>query len=358
MRTGLQIPRNGNGTVGHVLNVLFRADIDAILGGRRFLILYLSHREAPGMLFKLDDKRWIFGLFCGPDDIEEGRISHEQCKELIRKSTGVPDLEIDVDMTMGWWMAHEVADSYRSERVFLVGDACHVMPPTGGFGANTGVQDSNNLAWKLAGVLQGWAGPALLDTYEAERRPVGKETADQAWMRHMRWSAPKDETVRDERDQTVVTTAYRYTSAAVLGERFDQALGHDLDIDGRPGMRVPHMWLGRGGEWISTVDLSGDAFVLLSGADGGWRKAARTAAARLGIPLRAYRVAVDDDCDLTDLEEAFGSAAGIGERGALLVRPDGFVCWRTEELPEADEIEQVIADVLSLVTARSNTAVA
>ncbi|MEU1478301.1 FAD-dependent monooxygenase [Streptomyces sp. NPDC001668] len=361
VRTGLGIGRSGNGTVGHVLNVLFKADIDAILGGRRFLILYLSHREAPGMLFKLDDERWIFGLFCGAEEIEDGRISHEECVELIRKSTGVPDLEIDVDMTMGWWMAHEIVDGYRSDRVFLVGDACHVLPPTGGFGANAGVQDSNNLAWKLAGVLKGWAGPDLLDTYEAERRPVGRATADQAWMRHMRWSAPHDATVHDERDQTVVTTAYRYTSAAVLGEPFDEVLGHDLVIDGRPGMRVPHVWVTRDGERISTVDLPGDAFVLLAGANGqAWTAAARAAADRLGIPLRAYRVAADGD--LVDPDDAFGKAAGIGRDGALLVRPDGFVGWRTEDAPVAETApepeqtpEQTMETVLSLITARANT---
>ncbi|MET9341816.1 FAD-dependent monooxygenase [Nonomuraea sp. NPDC003804] len=347
IRTSLGIGRTGNGTVGHVLNVLFKADLDAILGGRRFLILYLANREAPGMLFKLDDERWIFGLFCGPEDIVEGKISHERCVELIRKATGEPDLSIDVHMTMGWWMAHEIVESYRDGRVFLAGDACHVLPPTGGFGANAGIQDANNLAWKLAGVLQGWAGRNLLDTYEAERRPVGKETADQAWMRHMQWSGPHDSAVHDQRDQTVVTTAYRYTSDAIDGEPYDEALGHDLNIDGRPGMRVPHVWLAKDGAQVSTVDLARGCFVLLCGADAtSWAQAGREAGERLGIPLQVHQIGGE----VADREGRLPASAGITSRGALLIRPDGFVGWRSAD--HVTDPEHVLGSVLSRICAR------
>ncbi|MGI5330472.1 FAD-dependent monooxygenase [Actinomadura nitritigenes] len=350
IRTGLGIGRSGEGTVGHVLNVLFKADLDAILGGRRFLILYLTNRTAPGMLFKLDDERWIFGLFCGPEDIEEGRIPHAECAELIRTATGVPDLSIDVHMTMGWWMAHEVVDRYRSGRVFLAGDACHVMPPTGGFGANAGVQDASNIAWKLAAVINGWAGEALLDTYEAERRPVGKETADQAWMRHIQWSNPKEAAKYDQRDQTTITMGYRYASRAVAGEAFTEALPEKLDIDGRPGMRVPHVWLERDGERVSSVDLVGDAYALLAGPEGAaWTRAARREAERSGMPLRAYTVG--PAMDLDDPGRAFPEAAGIGPSGAVLVRPDGFVAWRAEEA--AEDAGTALAKVLDAVTCRA-----
>lgn len=352
IRTQIGIERRGNGTVGHVLNVLFEADLDAILGGRRFLILYLNNREAPGMLFKLDEKRWIFGLFCGPEDIVEGKISHEECVEKIRAATGVPDLPIDVHMTMGWWMAHEVVESYRSGRVFLVGDACHVLPPTGGFGANAGIQDANNLAWKLAAVLNGWAGPELLDTYDAERRPVGQETADQAWMRHTQWSSPDKVNKHDQREQTVVTLAYQYTSDAVVGAPFAEALARRLEIDGRPGMRVPHVWLTHHGQRVSSVDLAGETFVLLAGSDGAsWTAAARTIAERLGLPLRAYQVGPDQE--LADPEEAFGKAAGITCHGAVLVRPDGFVAWRSTYKPE--DATRTMEDVLSRIAARAVT---
>lgn len=349
IRTAVGIEREGNGTIGHVLNVLFEAELDTILGGRRFLILYLTNPKAPGMLFKLDDRRWIFGLSCGPEDIVEGKISPEECVDIVRTAVGRPEIDVKVLTTMGWWMAHEVVRTYRNKRVFLAGDACHVLPPTGGFGANAGIQDANNLAWKLAGVLNGWADEALLDTYDAERLPVGKETADQAWMRHMRWAGPAKRGERDERDQTVVTTAYRYTSAAIIGDPYPEALGHDLTIDGKPGMRVPHVWVGLNGNRVSTVDMAGPEFALLAGPDGqDWVDAARDAAAELGIPLRCHTVGAGATLD--DPEHGFLDAAGLTRQGALLVRPDGFVGWRNPESGNGEETA-VLHGVLSRISA-------
>ncbi|WP_369395541.1 FAD-dependent oxidoreductase (plasmid) [Streptomyces sp. CG1] len=338
VRTTLGIERRGRGTLGHVLNVLFKADLDAVLGGRRFMILYLTDPGAPGMLFKLDDQRWILGVFGDPRELDADKLSHEECAALIRRATGEPELPVDVQTAMGWWIGHGIADRYRAGRVFLAGDACHVLPPTGGFGANVGVQDAGNLAWKLAGVLHGWAGEELLDTYEAERRPVGRATIDQALMRHMRWSDPDDTTPRDERDQTVVTTAYRYSSPAVAGPAHGEVLGHELCIDGRPGMRVPHAWLTVDGRRRSTVDLPGETFVLLTGGGAGWAEAARSAAGRLGVPLRV--------CG--DGEARVRRAVGITERGALLVRPDGFVAWRCEDGPvDGGALHEVLTTILA-----------
>ncbi|GIM92620.1 FAD-dependent monooxygenase [Paractinoplanes toevensis] len=344
VRTQLGIERRGNGTVGHVLNMLFKADLDTVLGGRRFLILYLTSKQAPGMLFKLDDERWIFGWFCGPDEIVDNAVPAERCLELIRTATGVdPDFPIDLQLTMGWWMAHEVVDAYRDQRVFLAGDACHVLPPTGGFGANAGVQDASNLAWKLAAVLHGWGGDGLLDSYQAERRPVGQATADQAWMRHMRWSGPPAGDF-EQRDQTVVTTGYRYGSPVILGDAPDEVFAATMTLDGRPGSRVPHVWLTRDGHPISSVDLAGPEFALIGGAEAAdWIPELVADARRAGIPLAAYPLAADGGT-VTDPGEAFASAAGITARGAVLVRPDGFVCWRTEDRP-AEGPAQVLAAV-------------
>ncbi len=354
IRTAVGIERDGNGTIGHVLNVLFEAELDSILGGRRFLILYLTNPKAPGMLFKLDDRRWIFGLSCGPEDIVEGKISHEECADIVRTAVGRPEIDVKVLTTMGWWMAHEVARTYRAKRVFLAGDACHVLPPTGGYGANAGVQDANNIAWKIAGVLNGWADEALLDTYEAERLPVGRETADQAWMRHMRWAGPAKRGERDERDQTVITTAYRYTSAAVIGEPYPEAFGHDLTIDGKPGMRVPHVWADLRGRRVSTVDLAGPEFVLLAGPDGQpWIEAAHDAAAEFGIPLRGYTIG--KGATLDDPGDSFLAAAGLTRQGALLVRPDGFVGWRNSEDGNGAAVA-VLRGVLSRISAAVSAA--
>jgi 2-polyprenyl-6-methoxyphenol hydroxylase-like FAD-dependent oxidoreductase len=334
IREELGIERRGHGTLGYVLNILFKADLDTPLNGRRFMILYLVNKYAPGMLFKLDDDRWIYGIFGDPRRLDPDRISAEECVGHIRAATGIPDLVVDVQTTMGWWIGHGVADTYRDGRVFLVGDACHTHPPTGGFGANVGVQDASNLAWKLAAVLRGWASDDLLDTYEDERRPVGAETVEQAWMRHMRWSNPDDEASRDEREQTIVTTAYRYSSRAIAGPAFPEAFGHELVIDGTPGMRVPHVWL-TDDTRMSSVDVTGAEFVLFCGPN--WTSAASEATATTGVPLKTHVVT-----------EKFCAAAGIEQDGALLVRPDGFVAWRaTTGTPDA---RQSLSAVLSTIT--------
>jgi 2-polyprenyl-6-methoxyphenol hydroxylase-like FAD-dependent oxidoreductase len=330
----LGIERRGHGTLGYVLNVLFKADLDTPLDGRRFMILYLINKYAPGMLFKLDDdNRWIYGIFGDPRRLAPDRMPTEECVGHIRAATGIKDLVVDVQTTMGWWIGHGVADTYRSGRVFLVGDACHVLPPTGGFGANVGVQDAHNLAWKLGAVLNGWAGDDLLDTYQAERRPVGAETVEQAWMRHMRWSNPDDDAYRDEREQTIVTTAYRYSSAAIIGPAFGEALGRELVIDGTPGIRVPHVWLD---ERTSSVDVAGKDFVLFGAA--AWTVAAERVAATHGVPLRTLSA-----------DEKFRAATGLEADGALLVRPDGFVAWRA--VAGVPDPVAALTDVLSAITA-------
>jgi 2-polyprenyl-6-methoxyphenol hydroxylase-like FAD-dependent oxidoreductase len=335
----LGIQRQGHGTLGHVLNILFKADLDTALAGHRFMILYLINREAPGMLFKLDHDRWIYGVFGDPKSLSPDRLSDMDCVRLVQQATGELDLTIDVQAKMGWWIGHGVTDTYRAGRIFLVGDACHVLPPTGGFGANVGVQDAGNLAWKLAAVLNGWANSSLLDTYEAERLPVGKATIDQAWMRHVRWSNPDDTTERDERDQTIITTAYRYTSSAIIGDPFDEPLGHELRIDGQPGMRVPHAWLKIDGKRVSTVDLPQHEFLFFTESSA-WAEAAESAAKKFDIPLRTF--------DNSEISEATGTTT----EGALLVRPDGFVAWRSTE--SAENPMAVISAVLAQITARSS----
>ncbi|MDX3117000.1 FAD-dependent monooxygenase [Streptomyces scabiei] len=364
LRKELGIERNGHGALGHVLNILFTADIDSILDGRRFMILYLQNRDAPGMLFKVDDERWIYGIFGDPRVLDASKVTPEECVDLVRKATGVPGLEVNILEAKGWWIGHGIADAYRAGRVFLVGDSAHVLPPTGGFGANCGVQDAQNLAWKLAGVLRGWAGEGLLDTYETERRPVGRATIDQAWMRHMRWSDPQDADERDEREQTIVTTAYRYTSPVIPGTDFDDPLSHELVIDGRPGMRVPHTWLTDArGERVSPIDLTGESFLLFTGDQADDRaERALAAADELGVPLKVHRLVADGD--VRDPHDEFRKASGIGAHGALLVRPDGFVAWRrqdaegaegaeTTEHTEHTENTENFVDILAAVTGRT-----
>lgn len=248
---------------------------------------------------------------------------------------------------LGFPIDAQVAQRYRLGRVFLVGDAAHIVPPTGGLGANTGIQDAHNLAWKLAAVLRGQAGPALLDTYDAERRAVGLFTMGQALAR---WQARVGPSTGPGAPPLVdypnITFGYRYRSAAVLGAPPNEALALPPNrLTGQPGTRAPHRMVNLEGRTISTLDLYGRGFVLLAGADGAaWVAAAERARRRLDVPLAAYRFGVE-------LLGADGPAAhGPGPGGALLVRPDGFVAWRVQTMPA--QSERVLEDALTTVLAR------
>jgi hypothetical protein len=212
-------------------------------------------------------------------------------------------------------------------------------------GANTGIQDAHNLGWKLAAVLHGQAGSALLDTYHAERHPVGLFTMQQAlarWQSRMGiGDRAKSEPLVDYR---AVAFGYQYRSSAVLGapENAAPALLPE-ELRGQPGTRAPHVAVTLNGREISTIDLYGRRFVLLAGVNGAaWVSAVERVVQRLGVPLDAYRFGAE-------LAGAEGTAAhGIGAAGALLIRPDGFVTWRTEvaaEDPER-ELEQALSRLL------------
>jgi hypothetical protein len=250
-----------------------------------------------------------------------------------------------------------VAEQFQKGRVFLVGDAAHTMPGYKGLGLNTAVQSAQNLAWKLATVIEGQAGPELLTTYQTERHPVGRFAARQSLTGPGASVLPKEvalDLLSKDEDLPLFypMVGYRYRSQAVIAEDASSAeqeiaLLSREELTGLPGSRVPHLWLEQGGHRISTLDLLDGRFVLLAGPDGAlWQKAASDAAASPGIKLAAYRVGADGD--LLDLENSWQAKTGVSAEGAMLVRPDGFVAWRTSTLltsPEAS-LAQVLATIL------------
>jgi hypothetical protein len=215
------------------------------------------------------------------------------------------------------------------------------MPPNGGYGGNTGIHDAHNLAWKLALVLKGIAGPPLLDTYEAERRSASAFTVEQAYTRYVTRTAQflgkKDfQPLADDFD---IELGYLYRSAAIAPRPEDESgetHEHPGKSLGRPGSRAPHMWIERKGERISSLDLLRGAFVLIAGPDGGgWIDAARSAASRIpGLQLEACRIGTD----ITSRDDIAG-ACGFTPSGAMLIRPDGFVAWRAKSFGGGAEAE-------------------
>jgi hypothetical protein len=260
----------------------------------------------------------------------------------VNKAIGRSDLEIEIITTGRWELSALIADRFSSGRVFLVGDAAHVLPPSrGGFGANTGIADAHNLAWKLAAVLSGASSPRLLETYDAERRPV-------AWLRHdqifarpdykaVAGGAAKDVEVIDD-DAMEFGQLYRSTAVLGAGDELPPALRPD-QWAGQPGTRAPHVPLS-GDEHRSTLDLFGRGWVLLADDDR-WRLAASKATHECRVALKVLRLGVDvQACE----PGAVRAALGLGKGGASLVRPDGTIAWRSVELP-ADPA-RVLTDAL------------
>ncbi|MEV0092398.1 FAD-dependent oxidoreductase [Streptomyces sp. NPDC050738] len=333
-REHLGIPFEGE-VLGHYLNVHFRADLTQQLGDRRFLMCYTLNETARGALMPLDNAcDWL--LHAVHD--ETPGAAEPDLPALIRAATGVPGLEPEILSASPWESATKLASRFSDGRVFLVGDAAHVMPPSGGFGSSTGIQDAHNLAWKLAAVLDGWAAPGLLDTYDEERRPIAAATVEQAALRskdrpRLTGPEPAGPVHPDLVEDTLVWLAWRYRSSAVSSwdEGVLPAYGvWAAENDGRPGSRAPHLRLRRGGAEISSLDLFGNGPVLLTGPDGRvWQEAARAVAAELGLPLTAHAVGAE----LEDLDDRFPLLYGVTAQGAVLVRPDGVVAWRCGDAP-------------------------
>jgi putative polyketide hydroxylase len=357
IRQALGISTSGRGSLGHQINIYFSADLGDLVRGREFIICQVEHPEAAGLLLAVNNTNlWLFQLPYHPEHGETAEdFPAERCLDLLHKAIGVPGLPIEIKSMLPWEAAVRVADSFQQGRVFLAGDAAHQMPPMGAFGMNTGVQDAHNLAWKLAAVLEDHAAPELLATYDAERRPVARFTAEQAGRRSARSAMdPAAASRAGLADPLVITAGYQYRSHALLPEdetpdETPLALDHldHLDLHGQPGTRAPHLWLEREGTRLSTLDLFGCHWVLLTGEEGqSWYEAAQTTAGCLGIGLDSYRCGPSGD--LIDLDGSWREQYGITSRGAVLVRPDGFVGWRSKdaEQPPNRALEQVLRYLL------------
>lgn len=338
VREELGIGRDGVGVLGHQVGIMGRADLSELLDGRSFAISMVENRHVSGMVRVVGDLM-ILNVEYDPD---QGAVSEQfpehRCVELVRAAAGVPELPVEFLDVQPWTMRAAVARRFAEGRVFLAGDAAHVMPPSGALGANTGVQDGWNLAWKLAFVLGGRAGSALLDTYDAERRPVAELTVDQALARGGAWFGDDEAASVELVDDLTLMFGYRYDSAAVLAETGDRAGVEDPRRPSwAPGTRVPHVWLDEA-QGKSTVDVCASGLVLLAGTDDeAWLRASKELGERFGVTLSVHRV---DPTGWPSWE--------LGPSGVVLLRPDGFIAWRCTTVPDnpADTLEVVSGRVL------------
>lgn len=347
VRERLGIGQSGPGDLFHNVSITFRSrDLADVVGERRFVVCYLNGPDGEGALLPVDNAElWVFHAPWQPDAGEPFEdFTDERCVAAIRAATRVADLDVQITGKAPWHAAERVAERYADGRVFLAGDSAHEMSPTGAFGSNTGIQDAHNLAWKLAAVLDGAAGRGLLDTYEAERLPVAQATSARASARSVEHShpgyapAPGAGVGAPRGGLLPVVIGYRYPRGAVLGADPQMPVIPDRwQMSGEPGSRAPHMWLRRPGDRgrLSTLDLYERSFVLLTGAGGkDWLTAAELVAGRLAVRLEAYRVGDGPEADLVpEMGGDWAGSHGTTPEGAVLVRPDGFVAWRTTEAP-------------------------
>ena len=330
IREALGIGRKGRGHMRTIRSVLFRAPLEEYLerGPAQFEI---DQPDFKAFLTTYNDGRWVL-MFTDDVTRNEGEL-----KQAIIRSIGRSDLDIEIITTGHWDLGAVVTDRFSSGRIFLAGDSAHAFPPTrGGYGANTGIHAANNLAWKLKAVLTGISDPSLLDTYDAERRPV-------AWLRHQQIFARPDYKAEANGiaegepiiDDVAMELGLLYRSRAILGapDSLPPALRPD-QWAGQPGTRAPHLWLKQGDKRLSTLDLFQRDWVLLT-EDAAWKAAAAEASAELGVGISHFIVGADV---IPDDPATFRTLFGLGRSGASLIRPDGHVAWRSSDLPRKPSV--------------------
>jgi 2-polyprenyl-6-methoxyphenol hydroxylase-like FAD-dependent oxidoreductase len=333
VRERLGIRQLGHGSFSDSITIYFKADVRRLMGDRNLSVVYVFGPRLQGFFrFSIDLQAGFLVVNSTVDDegtrsVRVGEdMSTPSCIGYVREALGDPELPVEIESVQRWSASAEYAERMQEGRIFVAGDAAHVMPPTGGFGGNCGVQDGYDLAWKLAYVLGGRADEALLATYDAERQPVGAFTTEQAYTRYVLRLDPSlgKEDLAPIVHEAAVELGYRHrSSAVVLGADDDDALWEDpREPSGRPGFRAPHVPIAVDGVERSTLDLFGRDFVLLAGSDGeAWCSAARAA----GVPVDAFRIGTD----MADVTGRLETVFGTGPSGATLVRPDGHIAWRT-----------------------------
>ncbi|TNP20029.1 FAD-dependent oxidoreductase [Bacillus tropicus] len=349
IREQLGISTEGRGTIGgYYMNIYFEADLSEFIQGDAFGFSMVLHPEVLGALIPVDNaRRWIYHVSYDPlkgERLEDFTI--ERCKQIIQIAIGSTNVESEIVSVLPWEATESTATKFQDNRVFLVGDSAHIMPPTGGFGSNTGIQDAHNLAWKLAAVIKGKAKPKLLETYHEERYPVSKLTTDYASSLLFR-AANREEGSLNNMDGLAVTVGYQYCSEAIIDDSVTPHRMDSVELNGRPGTRAPHFIGMYEEKEVSVLDLLGNDFVLLTGAENdSWAESAHTVSAKLGVNIKVYRVGLSGD--FIAQEDVFSELYGLGDGGAVLIRPDGFIGWRSAKAVVNPDVmlEEVMRNVL------------
>ena len=307
VRSALGIAVQNLGSIGEFVSVTFRADLSRRLGRVPSAINAVTPDSAAGLFVPTNaDDRWIYAREWHPQPDETlSDWTPERIIALLRAGTGLPQLAPEILAVMPFEMAGHLATMFRSGPAFLVGDAAHRTTPVGGTGMNTAIHGAHNLGWKLAWVLRGWAGDSLLDSYELERRPIGEANVRRSLVRGPQ--PPADGLAWD--------TGVQYASPVIAS-----------GLGAGAGQRAPHVWIRHRGARVSTLDLFDGRLTVLTGPAGhAWHRATEQLAAE-GLPI----VALISEHDLSDdpaASDTLTSRYQLGNSGAALIRPDGYLAW-------------------------------
>jgi 2-polyprenyl-6-methoxyphenol hydroxylase-like FAD-dependent oxidoreductase len=346
VREQLGIGMSGNPALTYTTNVMFRCANFSELHdkGKAYRFIFIGPEGVWLTIVAVNGAdRFRMSIVGTPQKINH---SEEDIRAALRRAMG-RDFDYEILSVMRWVRRELVADCYGTDRIFVAGDAAHLMSPTGGFGMNTGIGDVADLGWKLEAVIKGWGGAALLSSYEAERRPVGLRNVAEASRNLGRMLSTRErlpgpeifapgpdndiarkqygdwfaETMRHEWFANGIMLGYRYDTSPIVwpdGTPAPPDVSHPYIQTARPGDRAPHVFLEDG---RSTLDLFGRGFVLLRlGRDAPSGTRIEQAARERGVPL-------------TSIALADPKVLSAYERRVVLVRPDGHVAWRADTEP-------------------------
>ncbi len=374
------LPMAGAMDIEGSMNIVFEADLSKYVAHRPSVLYWVLQPGAQiggigaGLVRMV--RPWNEWLIVWGYDINQPApvVDEAMATEIVHNLVGDDTIEVKLKGTSVWSVNHMYAEKASVGRVFCMGDAIHRHPPSNGLGSNTSIQDAYNLAWKLALVLKGQATPKLLDTYDEERTPIARQIVDRANKSRTQFGqifhalgmtpdAPAGRTIDSRKDDTPegaeqreelrkaielkdyefnahgVELGQRYRSAAVVPDGTDEpAYDRDPELYYHPttwpGARIPHAWLTRGTDTVSTLDVVGKGrFTLLTGIGGeAWVKAAKVVAEQTGIDLEP--VVIGPGRELDDLYGDWARLREITDTGCLVVRPDAHIAYRSHTLPE------------------------
>jgi 2,4-dichlorophenol 6-monooxygenase len=394
----INLPFEGAMDIAGSMNITFKADISPFVNHRPSVLYWVVQPGAnvggigTGLVRMV--RPWNEWLIVWGYDINgpAPEIDETMARQIVRNLLGMPDLEVDITGYSLWGVNEMYATKLQIGRVFCGGDAIHRHPPSNGLGSNTSVQDSYNLAWKMAAVIKGHAGPDLLDSYTAERAPVAKQIVLRANKSAREFAdmftalgfdkaeneQQMAEEIRNRKDNTPEARAKRAALAKALKLKDYEFNCHGVEMgqfyessavksDGSkkpvptrdpelyyqastvPGSPLPHVWVGDNINKFSTLDLCPSSqFTLITGISGeAWAKAAEKVATEMGIPLKA--VVIGPGREVTDLYFDWERMREVEEDGVILVRPDKIIAWRSNTSVEnpAATLTEVLSSVLS-----------